>query len=932
MAGVYAECTALAADPPPYPHCVLSLTIRKLGLTVKETLAFVWAVLYNVGESFTYGDFISSDVDPTETAVIRRASGLTPSEFLAFIASERPHIKDGIIDLSEGYNAMINNQAYLVSRVLITALLESPLTSEEYLKVAGTAISDVMEEWGLTSNVIRVNPDGAGAGGDAEEAVADESPEDSELPAEAAPLEAQVNAEAEGGGGAVDAAAPKPRSDVAVSPVPPESLIDTVLLPYNDDLEYLQDRFEVVAARLKLHTLGMQDDQQRRWDSQTRPESQKREYQSAEKAALKKCKLRLDLTERKCGGDVTTFIRLERLRTTCELNEFEMWVLITLIGAQVSVEIRKIDTGKYSLEVGQLLGMHCPKDLGAQMKLRASFQKRAPLVKNNLIRVSTANGDSITQGNLNDFLVDMDRRMLDFCVGLDTEIGDLVDAAAIVNPEVDIDQVILHPSLKRTVLNAVGSHARAKEFREMIGFNAAVGNYGTGTILLFHGPPGTGKTMFANALAKHLGKRILVINVPLFNSRGVQSRLREAFREASIQNALIFFDECDMVLGDNTEWTATLLTELERFDGLMVMATNSVNSIGDALHRRITMTLEFPHPDPSLRRDIWRSHIPEKLQTVDVDWQQLSEYELSGGFIKNAVMCAITTALSRASPEEEPVVTGKDLNEACRQQVQGRLRVKADSIHRVSPKHSLGDMVVDPPLKEGLNRIIDFERARGFLQHQWGFSGGHANGQGTTVLFTGPSGTGKTLAAEALAYELSRTLLVFNASEAMGKLDASGLGTAMFFKQARDNNAVLLLVGLERIGEEDLSLASYLLSYARKSGGLVILSATTERADPQYPALQIGFHVHFSKPGNGLRKEMWRAFVPEKTPLGSDFDPALLAERFRFTGAQIKSVVRRAATIASSQEAGKLQQSHLLEQAIAEEEARHNKSSAMMYQ
>ena len=635
MEDVLAEVALLRAEPPPFPHCVLSLTMKALDLTDKECLAFAWTVLNNIGESFVYGPFANPNIEPSETIVLRQVSGLSPSEFLTFISSERTHIIDGIIELSEGYNAMITNQSYLVSRVFTTALLEGPLTTDEYLKVSGTAISEVMEKHtGRKRGVESPSPEAA-----LQEVVLQEPEDVAEV--------VEVEEEEENGD-----------EDV--------NMLDAVLTRYTSDLDYLEDRFDVVAARLKLQALGMQDDQNRsRWDSNPRPESQRREYQATERAALTKCERRLHLTAKeleKTGEKLSDFIKAEQLREKCGLDDFEMWVIITVIAIQVSNEVRKIDTGLKAsqgrIDVGQLLGMHCPNSLSEQMKLRSAFRKRSALVKNNLVRVSSTSGDSLAQGTLNDFVVEIDRRMLDFCAGLDTEISDLVDAASLITPEVEMDQVILPGPLKSTVIKAVETHDRSKAFREDIGFNAAIGNYGTGLVLMFHGPPGTGKTMFANALAKRLGRKILVINVPLFNSRGITLKLREAFRESSIQNALIFFDECDMVLADNSEWCATLLTELERFDGMMIMATNSVENISDALHRRITMTLEFPHPDSSLRQSIWKSHLPPKLKTKDIQWQQLSDYELSGGLIKNAVMCAITSAVARAAVDEDPVVSG----------------------------------------------------------------------------------------------------------------------------------------------------------------------------------------------------------------------------------------------------------------------------------
>merc|ERR1712110_1357564 len=94
-----------------------------------------------------------------------------------------------------------------------------------------------------------------------------------------------------------------------------------------------------------------------------------------------------------------------------------------------------------------------------------------------------------------------------------------------------------------------------------------------------------------------------------------------------------------------------LLTEIERHDGLIILATNRPFDLDEAMHRRVTLAIEFHKPDHILRRDIWKALLPSGLPlSSDVDLKALAlRYELAGGFIKNAILTALSIACSRAA-------------------------------------------------------------------------------------------------------------------------------------------------------------------------------------------------------------------------------------------------------------------------------------------
>ena len=197
--------------------------------------------------------------------------------------------------------------------------------------------------------------------------------------------------------------------------------------------------------------------------------------------------------------------------------------------------------------------------------------------------------------------------------------------------------------------------------------------HSTGVGLAFHfaGPPGTGKTICAEALAYALDKRLLVVRYAELESRWVgqtSKHVAAVFRSASQQDAVLFFDEADAIAGRRfTSLSAAyereanavvnvLLHELEGFPGVVIFATNLAANIDPAFERRIRTHILFEIPDVEEREQIWRVQLHARKTPLanDVDFRALAEaYPRSGGDIKNAVLKAAQIATVEPGPDSE---------------------------------------------------------------------------------------------------------------------------------------------------------------------------------------------------------------------------------------------------------------------------------------
>jgi SpoVK/Ycf46/Vps4 family AAA+-type ATPase len=181
-----------------------------------------------------------------------------------------------------------------------------------------------------------------------------------------------------------------------------------------------------------------------------------------------------------------------------------------------------------------------------------------------------------------------------------------------------------------------------------------------GLSLLFAGPPGTGKTMAAEAIANELGRPLHVVNYAQLENMWVgetEKNIEHVFHAALEGEAVLFFDEADAVFQRRgvmaTPWmnrdVNVLLTQIENFHGVVILATNLARVMDRALDRRIDIAVEFPLPDATLRREIFSRLVPKEAPLgKEVDFEALAaKYALSGGSILNVVRQAMRNSLRR---------------------------------------------------------------------------------------------------------------------------------------------------------------------------------------------------------------------------------------------------------------------------------------------
>jgi SpoVK/Ycf46/Vps4 family AAA+-type ATPase len=236
-------------------------------------------------------------------------------------------------------------------------------------------------------------------------------------------------------------------------------------------------------------------------------------------------------------------------------------------------------------------------------------------------------------------------------------------------------------------------------------------------------------------------------------------------------------------------------------------------------------------------------------------------------------------------------------------------------VETIVPQRTLSDVVLPPQTRRALEQALAEVRNHALIFGRWGLGERHASGRGLAFNFAGPPGTGKTICAEAIAYELGMKLLVVDYAEAESMwVGETPKNIVAAFRSAVEKNAVLFFdeadaiatrrsIGTHTRSDRESNLTVNVLLRELEAFNGIVIFATNLAAnfDPAFER-RIRTHVLFEIPGVEERARIWKLQIhPKKTPLAPDVDFGALAERYVVSGGDIKNAVIKAAAAAAAE-------------------------------
>ena len=255
------------------------------------------------------------------------------------------------------------------------------------------------------------------------------------------------------------------------------------------------------------------------------------------------------------------------------------------------------------------------------------------------------------------------------------------------DPKYSFEEVILPQSVKEKILDVANYAENSKKVFEEWGLQKVYKQSKRIGINLY-GAPGTGKTMAAHAIAKYLGRKILIVNYADIESKYVgetPKNIRRAFESAKNSNSILFFDEADAILSKRVtgmqsahdvsvnQTRSVMLMLMNDYQDFIIFATNFIENFDPAFMRRISTHIEFKLPDLECRKKLWQHYILSTMPN-NIDIEELAEkYDgISGSDIANAVlMSAFKAARQKAKFVDksfvfeiiEEIITSKNANQ-----------------------------------------------------------------------------------------------------------------------------------------------------------------------------------------------------------------------------------------------------------------------------
>jgi hypothetical protein len=518
-----------------------------------------------------------------------------------------------------------------------------------------------------------------------------------------------------------------------------------------------------------------------------------------------------------------------------------------------------------------------------RLSLQNSFLPEAPLRRFRLVTLES--GPSTLTLAARPLL--MDGRVVDYLRGVNRLDERLTDLLRPIAPP------LLAPPNSERVDSIVRS------------FQSGLGQ-GQWPVLNLTGPPEAGKRPVARAVCDGLGLHVYALDLKRLPTPVPEwhETMHLLEREAVLSQFALYVDAAEPESADKT-MTDSIGNLIERVGVFFIIGSRERWPT-----EREILAVHVPKPDAGAQRILWQQALTGIRHSLDGHVDAIvQQFDFGPEAISQVVAAAKGRALLFAA-EDEVSLNPDDFWQACREQAGWHL---GELAQRITPFYSWEDIILPKDVFQQLQEIAAQVANRAQVYEEWGFGAKLSRGRGISALFSGPSGTGKTMAAEILANHLKLDLYridlagvvskyigeteknlrrVFDAAEQSGAILFFDEADALFGKRTEVRDSHDRYANIE---------VNYLLQRMEDYRGLAILATNMKNVLDNAFLRRLRFLVEFPFPDADSRRRIWqRVFSPQAPVDGLDYN---CLARLEIAGGNIRNIALNAAFLASNEEA-----------------------------
>jgi hypothetical protein len=588
-------------------------------------------------------------------------------------------------------------------------------------------------------------------------------------------------------------------------------------------------------------------------------------------------------------------LRLHRLAQAFHLNDFEVDALLICLAPMLDLRYERIyaylqdDVTRKLPSVNLILDLLSEPGL-PRLRWLSQFTPAAPLRKYQLLNIA---GEE-TVSPLNQTYT-VDPAIVLWLMGRYYPPRDLDGQVELIAPAAHLIDDLLTADIQAELARAAADKP----------------------IVVLQGVDQAGQLSAARVLAQQLNRSLLLIHLDhlIADRLTPLQAVRLTLREAALMESLPCLAGWETCLREGAP-PPEVLAELCQFEEPIVVMSRETWLARDLERERQLLWLTFSVPTYGQRRALWEHYLPLPERPDDATLTALAgQFLFTATQIRDTIASARDAALQCGAP-----LGSADLFAAARAYSNPALSSLA---RKITPRYAWNDIVLPADQMTILREIIATVQGRPTVLEEWGVGRKLVSSNGVTVLFSGPPGTGKTMAAEIIAAELGLDLYKIELSTIVSKyIGETEKNLEKIFAEAQSSNAILFFDEADAIFGKRSEVKdahdryanieiSYLLQRMEAYDGVTILATNLRANLDEAFTRRLQFAVDFPFPDEVYRLRIWQTLFPPDVPRADDLDFALLARRFKLAGGNIRNIIVSAAYLAAAN-GGMVGMEHLL--------------------